>query len=44
MKKQDLIPILVLFAIFLAYPQIDKKIVRKYFPQKAKPAAAKPAP
>ena len=40
MNKKDLIPIIALFAIFLAYPTIDKKIIAKYFPPKEKPAAA----
>ena len=41
MNKKDLIPIIALFAIFLAYPTIDKKIIAKYFPPKEKPAAAR---
>lgn len=40
MNKKDLIPIVIIFALFLAYPQIDKHIVAKYFPAKAKPAPA----
>ena len=40
MKKQDLIPIILILAVFLAYPTIDKKIVAKYFPSKARPAPA----
>jgi YidC/Oxa1 family membrane protein insertase len=40
MNKKDLIPIVVIFALFLAYPQIDKRIIAKYFPAKAKPVPA----
>jgi YidC/Oxa1 family membrane protein insertase len=40
MNKKDLIPIVIIFALFLAYPQIDKHIVAKYFPAKVKPAPA----
>ena len=40
MKKQDLIPIVVIFALFLAYPTIDRKVIAKFFPPKAKPAPA----
>ena len=40
MKKKDLIPIIALFALFLAYPTIDKKIIAKYFPPKEKPVPA----
>lgn len=40
MKKQDLIPIVVIFALFLAYPTIDRKVISKFFPPKAKPAPA----
>ena len=40
MKKQDLIPIVLIFALFLAYPTIDRKIIAKYFPPKAKPVPA----
>jgi len=40
MKKQDLIPIVVIFAIFLAYPTIDRKFISKIFPPKEKPVPA----
>ena len=37
MNKKDLIPIVIIFALFLAYPKIDEKILSKYFPAKGKP-------
>lgn len=40
MKKQDLIPLVIIFALFLAYPTIDRKVMTKFFPPKEKPAAA----
>jgi YidC/Oxa1 family membrane protein insertase len=40
MKKQDLIPIVVIFALFLAYPTLDRKFISKIFPPKAKPVPA----
>lgn len=40
MKKKDLIPIILIFALFLAYPTIDRKFIAKIFPPKAKPAPA----
>ena len=40
MKKKDLIPIVLLFALFLAYPTIDRKVITKIFPPKVKPAPA----
>lgn len=40
MKKKDLIPIIILFALFLAYPTLDRKVITKIFPPKAKPAPA----
>ena len=40
MNKKDLIPIVLLFALFLAYPKIDEKFVSKIFPPKAKPVPA----
>jgi len=40
MKKQDLIPIVIIFAIFLAYPTIDRKFISKIFPPKEKPVSA----
>ncbi len=46
MKKQDLIPIVIILALFLAYPQIDRHIIAKYFPAKPKsvPAAVETPP
>ena len=40
MKKQDLIPIVLVLALFLAYPTLDRKFISKIFPPKAKPAPA----
>ena len=40
MNKKDLIPIVIIFALFLAYPKIDEKILSKYLPAKGKPAPA----
>ena len=40
MNRKDLIPIILIFALFLAYPTIDRKIIAKYLPGKAKPAPA----
>jgi YidC/Oxa1 family membrane protein insertase len=40
MNKKDLIPIVILFGLFLAYPKIDSLVIAKYFPAKAKPAPA----
>ncbi|MGD9782867.1 MAG: hypothetical protein AB7V14_12075 [Kiritimatiellia bacterium] len=40
MNKKDLIPIVAIFAIFLAYPTIDRKIMTKIFPPKAQPVPA----
>ncbi len=40
MKKQDLIPIILIFVLFLAYPTIDRKVMTKIFPSKAKPVPA----
>ncbi len=40
MKKKDLLPIILIFALFLAYPTIDRKVIAKFFPAKAKPAPA----
>jgi len=40
MKKQDLIPIVIIFAIFLAYPTLDRKFISKIFPPKEKPVPA----
>jgi len=46
MKKQDWIPVVILFALLLAYPQIDQKVLSRFFPAKEQtpaPAAAEPA-
>lgn len=45
MNKKDLLPIILIFILFLAYPTIDRKFVAKIFPPKAKPApvAVEPA-
>ena len=40
MKKQDLIPIVLIFVLFLAYPTLDRKFISKIFPPKAKPTPA----
>ena len=40
MKRKDLIPIALIFILFLAYPTIDRKIMTKIFPPKAKPVPA----
>ncbi len=40
MKKKDLFPILLILALFLAYPTIDRKVMTKIFPPKARPAPA----
>ena len=37
MKKKDLIPIILILAVFLAYPTIDRLFVSKLFPPKARP-------
>ena len=39
MKKQDMIPVAILFILLLAYPTIDEKYISKLFPPKAKPVA-----
>ena len=43
MKKQDLIPIILILAAFLAYPTIDRKVVSKFFPPKERPAPVQSA-
>ncbi|MDD2239515.1 MAG: membrane protein insertase YidC [Kiritimatiellae bacterium] len=44
MKKKDWIPVAILFILLLAYPQIDKAVVSKFFPPKEAPVpAAAPA-
>ena len=37
MKKQDLLPVVIIFALILAYPEIDRRLVRKIFPGKPVP-------
>ena len=34
MKKQDLLPVVIIFALILAYPEIDRRLVCKIFPGK----------
>lgn len=43
MKKKDLIPIIIIVALFFIYPVLDRTIVAKWFPAKQRPAAAAPA-
>ncbi|HBA84055.1 MAG TPA: hypothetical protein DCZ95_08180 [Verrucomicrobia bacterium] len=40
MKKQDLIIIVVLFALWMGWPFIDRLVVKKFFPADDKPPAA----
>ncbi|NLB66813.1 MAG: membrane protein insertase YidC [Lentisphaerae bacterium] len=40
MKKQEWIPVVILFALLLAYPVIDRKYVSKIFPPAQRPPAA----
>ena len=40
MNRKDLLPIILIFALFLAYPFLDRKVMVKIFPPKAKPAPA----
>ena len=40
MKKQDLIPIVVIFALFLAWGKYGNDFLNKFFPAKARPAPA----
>ena len=40
MKKQDLIPIVLILALFLAWGRYGNDVLNKYFPSKAKPAPA----
>ena len=40
MKKQDLIPIVVLVILLLAFPTIDQKLLSRFLPAKEKPAPA----
>lgn len=44
MKKQDLIPIAVIFVLLLSYSYIDRHVVSKIFPPKERPAPAAAAP
>ncbi len=37
MNKKDMIPIAILLVLLMAYPTIDRKIVRKFFPPKERP-------
>ncbi|MDR0994325.1 MAG: membrane protein insertase YidC, partial [Verrucomicrobiota bacterium] len=37
MNKKDLLPILLLLVLFLAYPTIDRKFISRIFPAKEKP-------
>ena len=44
MKKQDIIILVALFALWLAWPIIDRQVIKKYFfHDSAAPAAAEPA-
>lgn len=43
MKKKDLIPIIIIVALFFIYPVLDRTIVAKWFPAKQRPAATAPA-
>lgn len=43
MKKKDLLPIIIILALFLAYPVIDRKFITKIFPPKARPVPAEAA-
>lgn len=40
MKKQDLIPIVIIFVLFLAWGKFGNELLNKFFPPKAAPAAA----
>ena len=40
MNRKDLLPIILIFALFLAYPFLDRKVMVKIFPPKAKSAPA----
>ncbi len=45
MKKQDLLIIILLFGLWMAWPVIDRQVVKKFFPAREVPAAAEiPAP
>jgi YidC/Oxa1 family membrane protein insertase len=43
MKKNDIIPLVILLAAFLAWPFIDRTVMVKFFPPKPRPAATRPA-
>lgn len=40
MNRKDWLPVVIIVALFLAYPVIDRKIVAKWFPAPERPAAA----
>ena len=40
MNRKDWLPVLVIVALFFAYPVIDRKLVAKWFPAPERPAAA----
>ena len=40
MNRKDWLPVIIIVALFLAYPVIDRKIVAKWFPAPERPAAA----
>ena len=40
MNRKDWVPVIIIVALFLAYPMIDRKIVAKWFPAPERPAAA----
>ena len=43
MKKNDIIPLVLLLAAFLAWPFIDRTVMVKFFPPKPRPVATRPA-
>ena len=43
MKKQDLWPIIIIVALFILYPMIDRKFVAKMFPARTRPVAEQQA-
>jgi YidC/Oxa1 family membrane protein insertase len=40
MKKQDLLIIVLLFALWISWPYVDRLIIKKFFPANQKPPAA----
>lgn len=40
MNRKDWLPVIIIVALFLAYPVIDRKIVAKWFPAPERPVAA----